>query len=53
MKKVNVIDVNVKKVKQSVDLVLRSKLSKRDDSETVSGYSNLYGLIDTGSDHSD
>ena len=51
MKKVNVIDVNIKtinKLKQGVDLSFTSKSNDSDDDV----FSNLYGLVDTGSDYS-
>ena len=51
--KVNVIDGNIKKInklKQCVDLVFKSETEEDDDDD---GYSNLYGLFDTGSDYCD
>ena len=53
---VKVLDVNIKKVnklKQSADLVSRSKLDKSDESEYDLNYNNLYGLLETASDYSD
>ena len=51
---VSVHDVQVKqinKLKQCVDLLFKSEVE--DDTDDDIGYSNLYGLIDTGSDYSD
>ena len=49
--RVNVIDVSMKniKLKQGVDLSFTSK--SNDSGDDV--FSNLYGLVDTGSDYSD
>ena len=53
MKKVNVIDVNIEKLdklEQGVDLIFTSKANKNDYGED---FNNLYGLVETNSDHND
>ena len=50
--RVNVVDVNIKRIstlKQGVDLSFTSRWNDSD----ADVFSNLYGLIDTGSDYSD
>ena len=50
MKKVNVIDVSImNNLNQGVDLIFTSKSNGSDDD----AQSNLYGLVDTGSDYND